>query len=409
MVNAGSATGDIKAPVVCDFTSDTITKPTPEMRQAMLEAVVGDEQYGADPTTNRLEKLGAELLVSQQHLWNTQTLLLIQMHARIVTSSNSCSLSSQGKEDAVLVCSGIMGNLIAVMVHCPDRGSQIFVGDQSHHYGWEQGNASALAGVHQRVVRNLPDGSLDLEQLQEQILKGEAAKDFHFPRQRLVVVENTHNRMGGQALGVEYMDSLAALAHRHGMALHVDGARLFNAATKLGVSASRLVRNADSVSVCLSKGLCAPIGAILAGSKEFIREARHFKKALGGALRQSGVIAAPGIIALTKMVDRLHEDQENADFLRAGLASVPGIVLDPALSQNATNMVVASVDPKVLSVSATNLARLWKDEGVVVSQWNEHVIRFVLHRDISRSQLQEGIRRIEAVCRRHMIQPSSKM
>ena len=284
---------------IIDLRSDTVTKPTPAMREAIARAEVGDDVYGEDPTINRLEALAAEML---------------------------------GKEAALFVPSGTMGNLIAVLSHC-GRGDEMILGSQNHIYLYEQGGSAALGGVHPRALPNEADGRLDLDAVVDAI-RGD---NEHYPISRLIAVENTHNRCGGRVLSVAYMDAVGDLAHGHGLQLHVDGARIWNAAVALDVAPARLLQNADSVSACLSKGLGAPVGSVVAGRGEFIRQARRMRKAVGGGMRQAGVIAAAGIYALTEMVDRLRDDHANAKMLAAGLAQLDGVSIDPATVE--TNIV----------------------------------------------------------------------
>ena len=243
-----------------DLRSDTVTKPTPAMLEAMVSAPVGDDVYGEDPTVTRLEAIVAELA---------------------------------GKEAAVFVPSSTMGNLIAVLSHC-GRGDEMILGDQAHIHFYEQGGTAALGGVHPRTVPNRPDGTLALAEV-EAAIRGD---NEHFPVSRLLCLETTHNRCGGVVLPVDYMDAAAAVAHRHGLGLHVDGARLWDAAVALGVSPARLLRGADSASLCLSKGLAAPVGSVVVGSAALIRKARRNRKLVGGGMRQAGVIAAAGIVGV---------------------------------------------------------------------------------------------------------------
>jgi len=254
----------------------------------MAGADVGDDVFGDDPTARRLEDLSAERM---------------------------------GKEDALFVASGTMGNLVSLLAHC-GRGDEAIVGDQAHTHVYEQGGMAALGGIHPRVLRNQPDGTLDLDEIVAALRN---PNDPHFPKSRLVSVETTHNRCGGVPLTAEYMRSVGRVAREHGLRLHVDGARIFNAAIALGVDVKTLVADADSVTFCLSKGLAAPVGSIVCGSKEFIAEARRARKVVGGGMRQVGVIAAAGIVALEQMVERLAEDHENARTLATGLAELPGI------------------------------------------------------------------------------------
>jgi threonine aldolase len=274
-----------------DLRSDTVTLPTPEMRRAIAEAPLGDDVYGEDPTINRLEALAAERV---------------------------------GKQAAVLVASGTMGNLCALLAHCT-RGEEAIVGDESHIYHYEAGGASVLGGVVLHPVTTAPSGELSLEAIAAAIRDPE---DPHEAITRLICLENTHNRCGGAVLSLDYMRSIHHFAREHGLFVHLDGARLFNAAVAIAVDAQAIARHVDSVQFCLSKGLAAPVGSILAGDAEFIARARRIRKMVGGGMRQAGIIAAAGIVALEQMVERLAEDHANARVLAAGLASFPQIEID---------------------------------------------------------------------------------
>ncbi|MBN3313504.1 THA2 aldolase, partial [Atractosteus spatula] len=274
-----------------DLRSDTVTKPGPAMRRAMAEAEVGDDVFGEDPTVNELQKRAADVF---------------------------------GMEAALFVPTGTMSNLIAVMVHCSERGDEIIVGDQSHLHVYEQGGSAQCAGVHSTTVSNLPDGTFDLEEMESKIRHG--YPDAHYPRSRLVCVENTHNICGGCVLPLSFLQELRLLADRYGLAVHMDGARLMNAAVALGVRPAHILQHCHSVSVCLSKGLGAPAGSLLGGRSEFVQRAVRARKVLGGGMRQAGILAAAGIIALTDMVARLEEDHCNAKaFARALLQSDPSL------------------------------------------------------------------------------------
>jgi threonine aldolase len=276
---------------VVDLRSDTVTQPTPEMRKAMATAEVGDDGYGEDPTVNRLERMAAERL---------------------------------GKEAGLLVASGTMGNLVALLTHCRP-GDEVVAGDASHTILYENGGMAALGGVMPRTIPNQPDGTLLLEDIERAI----RPQDIHVPHTRLVCLENTHNMCSGAPLGAEYTSKVVQLAQEAGVALHLDGARIFNAAVALRVEARELARGADSVMFCLSKGLCAPVGSLLCGSESFIAEARHKRKLVGGGMRQAGVIAAAGIVALEQLADRLSEDHARAKRLAEGLAGIPGVEVAP--------------------------------------------------------------------------------
>lgn len=318
-----------------DLRSDTVTKPTPAMRRAMYEAEVGDDVLGDDPTVKRLEALAAERV---------------------------------GKEAALYVPSGTMANLISVLVHCR-RGEEMILGDQAHIYIYEAGGSAAVGSVHPRPVPNLPNGQLDLA-LVEAAIRDE---NVHTPRTRLLALENTHNRCSGAVLPLSYMHAAGDLARRRGLKLHLDGARLFNAAAALGVPAAEIAAPCDSVSFCLSKGLGAPVGSLVAGSREFVDEARRQRKVLGGGMRQSGVLAAAGIIALTEMTERLAEDHARARRLAEGLTRLPGIVLDP--QDVPTNIVIFALERADLT-PAQLIARL-ADQGVWVLSMGGQRLRAV--------------------------------
>jgi threonine aldolase len=273
-----------------DLRSDTVTKPTPEMREAMAEAEVGDDVYGDDPTLNRLEELAADTL---------------------------------GKEAGVFVPSGTMGNLTALLVHC-QRGEEVIVGSRSHIYLNEAGGMSALGGIMPNPSPNQNNGTL----APDDILGAIRTEDVHHPITRLICLENTQNACGGIPLTVEYICQVGELAHSRGLSLHMDGARIFNAAAALHVDVKDLVAPADSVMFCLSKGLSSPVGSILVGTKKFIARARHVRKMLGGGMRQVGILAAAGIISLERMTKRLGEDHERAKRLANALREIKGIVLD---------------------------------------------------------------------------------
>jgi len=287
-----------------DLRSDTVTLPTPAMREAVYRAELGDDVFGEDPTTNRLEEMSAERM---------------------------------GKEAALLVASGTMGNLVCTLTHCR-RGEEVILGDRSHTFLYEAGGMSTLGGIHPHTIRNQPDGTMRLEDI-EGAIRG---NNVHFPRTRLICLENTHNRCYGSALTSEYIDSVAALAKEHGLSIHLDGARIFNAAIALGVDVKELTANVDSLIFCLSKGLSAPVGSVVCGSSDFIAEARRARKVLGGGMRQAGVIAAAGITALQEMVDRLAEDHENARRLAEGIAGIGGLSIELAKVQ--TNIIYFELD-----------------------------------------------------------------
>jgi threonine aldolase len=288
-----------------------------------------------------------------------------------------------GKEAALFVASGTMANLVAVLTHC-GRGDEAILGDQAHTFLFEAGGIAALGGVHSYPVPNQADGTLRLQDLQGAI----RSDDVHFPRSRLICLENTHNRCGGVPLTVEYTGQVGELAHARGLSLHLDGARIFNAAVALRRSPHDLASPADSVSFCISKGLCAPVGSVLCGSQEFIAKARRIRKQLGGGMRQAGILAAAGIVGLESMVDRLAEDHENARALAAGLASIPGILLDSGTP--CTNMVFFGLDPSIGS-DAGNLAKRLAARKVRVQVIGPRRFRAVLHYWVDREQVHQVV------------------
>jgi threonine aldolase len=321
-----------------DLRSDTVTKPTPEMREAMAEAEVGDDVYRDDPTVNRLEELAAEML---------------------------------RKEAALFVPSGTMGNLIALLVHC-QRGDEVIVGNQSHIYLNEAGGMSALGGIQACPVQNQLDGTLGLND----ILASIRTEDVHHPITRLVCLENTQNICGGVPLTPEYTRQVGELAHGNDLALHIDGARIFNAAAAQNVSVKELVAPADSVMFCLSKGLVAPIGSMLVGRRAFITRGRHIRKMLGGGMRQVGVIAAAGMISLEKMTKRLGDDHARARNLADGLRQVKGLVVDT--NSPYSNMVYLNLSQDV-PYTAQQVTEKMKSFGVLVDPENARRFRLVTH------------------------------
>ncbi|HXF86035.1 MAG TPA: low-specificity L-threonine aldolase [Anaerolineales bacterium] len=321
-----------------DFRSDTVTKPTPEMREAMAEAEVGDDVFRDDPTVNRLEAMAAERL---------------------------------GKEAALFVPSGTMGNLIALLTHC-QRGDEAIVGDRSHIYLNEVGGMAALGGIQPCPVRNQRDGTLALDDIRASI----RSEDIHHPITRLICLENTQNICGGIPLTVEYTRQVGELAREHNLRLHIDGARIFNAAVALNVDVRDLVEPADSVMFCLSKGLAAPIGSMLVGSVKFIERARHIRKMLGGGMRQVGVIAAAGIISLEKMTKRLAEDHARARQLAEGLRQIEGLIVDEGSPY--TNMVYLNLDESV-KMNTHQIAEKMKAMGVLVDAEHPRRFRLVTH------------------------------
>jgi threonine aldolase len=326
---------------IVDLRSDTLTQPTPAMRRAMAEAEVGDDVFGEDPTVNRLEKMAAERL---------------------------------GKETAVFVTSGTMGNLVSLLAHC-NRGDEIILGDNSHTFYSEQGGSAAIAGIHPRTLPNQLDGKLAMKDIEAAI----RPDDIHHPRSQLIVLENTHNRKNGSPLDPAYMRSVKDLADKYKLKIHVDGARLFNAAVALGVDARELVADADSVSFCLSKGLAAPVGSVICGSGDFIGKARRARKLVGGGMRQAGVLAAAGCVALSEMTARLAEDHANARKLAQGLAELPGLSIDPAMIK--TNIVYFETNREDLPED--EFIRRLNKEGIKIAAMGPRLLRAVTYYQIT--------------------------
>ena len=321
-----------------DLRSDTVTQPTPEMREAMAKAEVGDDVYGEDPTVNRLQALAAELT---------------------------------GKQAGLFMASGTMGNLTAILAHC-QRGDEVILGRKNHSFMYEAGGISALGGVHSCQLDNQPDGSLLLLDIEAAI----RPDDPHDPVTRLICLENTHNRCGGTVQTPEYTRQVADFAHERGLKVHLDGARLFNAAAALGVSAIELAKPVDSVTFCLSKGLSAPVGSVLCGSGELIKKAHRIRKMVGGGMRQAGVLAAAGIVALEKMVSRLGEDHVRARVLAQGLRKNPNLILDE--DTPATNMVFMNLAEHV-KMSAKEISEKLRQRGILAGMAGERRFRLVTH------------------------------
>jgi len=334
---------------IVDLRSDTITLPTPSMRNAMATADVGDDVFGEDPTVNHLEEMAAERL---------------------------------GKEAGLYVTSGTMANLVCQLTHC-GRGEEMILGDQAHIFFYEQGGSSAVGSIHPRTVPNQPDGKLLLEDIEAAV----RPDNVHFPATRLVVLENTHNRCNGAPLDSDYLQSVRRLADTYGLKIHMDGARLFNAAVALDVAAAELAAAADSVSVCLSKGLAAPVGSVVCGTRSFINRARRARKVLGGGMRQAGILAAAGILALTKMTDRLAEDHANARRLAEGLAELKGISIDPDAVR--TNIVFFETNDD--DVAAEQLAAELAAEGVRVLPTGKKRLRAVTHYHITTEDIDHAL------------------
>jgi threonine aldolase len=342
---------------VIDLRSDTVTHPTPAMREAMANAVVGDDVYGDDPTVNQLEQEAAEMF---------------------------------GKEAGLFVSSGTQGNLIAMMTHCQSGGEAI-IGHTSHIFRYEQGGIARIAGIMPHAVPVQADGTLRLEDIQGAI-RGD---DEHFPRTRVIAVENTQNSAGGVALSPEYMNQVIDLAHQHGLKAHIDGARIFNAITACKTTPQEMVGDADSLTFCLSKGLCAPVGSILVGSTEFIKEARRARKILGGGMRQAGVLAAAGRIALQEMSKRLGEDHDNAALMAEGMSEIAGIEV---FKQN-TNFIFFRLT-EAAKLTPKTLGEAMKEHNILLGGYSQdRGFRIVTHYWITQERVNQVIEAFKTVLR----------
>lgn len=330
-----------------DLRSDTVTLPTKEMRDAIYGADLGDDVYGEDPATNELQKIASDIL---------------------------------GKEDSILIPSGSMGNLAAVLTHC-NRGEEIILGDLSHIFLNEGGGVSALGGIHPHTLPNQRDGTIKLKDIESAIRR----PDIHHPLTKLVCLENTHNRCNGAPLTPEYMKKVADICRKNELLLHVDGARLFNAAVSLKVDVKSLTEHADSVMVCLSKGLSAPVGSILCGDSEFIRKARRTRKLLGGGMRQCGIISAAGIVSLNNFEDTIKEDHKNAKLLAEGISQIDGIEIDPSLVK--TNILYFELTDLEPQKFYKKLGKM----GLKVLKTGKNKFRMVTHREIDEKKIKESI------------------
>ena len=334
-----------------NFRSDTQTLPTSAMLEAIQRAPLGDDTFDEDPTVTRLEKRAAEKL---------------------------------GKEAALLVISGTMGNLCALMAHA-NPGDEVLLDAQSHIFSYEVGGMSSVAGLMPQLLTSR-NGALDPEELRAAIRPA----NLHLPTPRLLCLENTHNRSGGRVVPLEIQNRLCAVAHEHGLAVHLDGARIFNAAIKQGVSAAAIAQHTDSVMFCLSKGLSCPLGSMLVGSREFIAKADRCRKRIGGGMRQAGVIAACGVVALETMIDRLADDHANARVLAEAVQEVPGLRVD--LDSVETNMV--NVDHAETGLTTAQILDRFQSDGLLASGRPPRQFRLVTNRHHDREAVDEAVRRI---------------
>ncbi|XP_048466634.1 threonine aldolase 1 isoform X1 [Rhincodon typus] len=355
-----------------DLRSDTVSQPGAAMRAAMATARVGDDVYGEDPTVNELQRQAAELF---------------------------------GMEDALFVPSGTMGNLISVMCHCQERGAELIVGDQAHIHLYEQGGVAQIAGIHSRVVRNLPDGTFDLNEVESKIQQH--FPDSHYPRTRVICLENTHNEAGGRVLPLSFLQEVRTLADQYKLPVHVDGARLMNAAVALGVKASEILRFCDSVSMCLSKGLGAPVGSLIGGRREFIDQAVRVRKVLGGGMRQAGVLAAAGLLSISNMVDRLQDDHRNAKKFAQGVQTFASSICNVGIDAVETNILMLAVnDPRISPEEfCDKMAEVTEDEMTVMGRGVRvlmnpvfgRTVRAVWHVDVSEEDTDLALQKLQYV------------
>ncbi len=339
---------------VIDLRSDTVTLPTKEMMESIQTAELGDDVSREDPTVNKLEELAAGIFKA---------------------------------EAALLTTSGTQANLVAIMVHCR-HGDEMLLESQAQIYYYEVGGIAALGGVIPRFIEG-SKGIFTAQQV-ENALRG---KDLHFPPSTLLEIENTHNRAGGTVWTPRQVAEVSKVAHEHGMKVHIDGARIFNASVALDVPVSEYMKQVDSISFCLSKGLSAPIGSLVVGSGEFIEQARKKRKMLGGGMRQAGIVAAPGIVALTKMVARLKEDHSHAGNLADALQQSGKFKIDMDTVQ--TNIVV--VDVSATGMDSKVFMLKLKEKGVLASSFGKYQVRFVTHYGIGEVEIEEAVRRILSI------------
>ena len=335
---------------IIDLRSDTVTLPTESMRRAMAVAELGDDVFEEDPTVNELEKKAAYIF---------------------------------GKEKALLVPSGTMANLVSVLTHC-DRGTEVILGDKAHTYMYESGGIAAFGGVQPRTLNNHDDGTIDLDEI-----KGAIRPDnVHFPKTQLIGLENSHNVCYGAPINKDYIDAVAKIAKEHGLPIHIDGARIFNAAVALGTTVKSLTENADSVSFCMSKGLSCPVGSVICSSAKFIARARRLRKGLGGGMRQAGILAVSGLVALDEMVDRLKDDHANARRLAEGISEIDGLSVD--LDHVKTNIVYAELTD--VKKTPDEVVTAMGDRGVQFFAVGPARFRMVANRGVDGEGIEKAIK-----------------
>ena len=330
-----------------DLRSDTVTLPSPEMLRAVASAELGDDVFSEDPTVNSLESKAATML---------------------------------GKEDALIVPSGTMGNLVSILVHC-SRGDEVILGDQAHTFLYEAGGISAFGGVHSRQLKNQDDGTIDISDIKGSIRE----ENVHFPPTTLICLENTHNRCFGAPLTPDYMKEVRDIAKENNCKIHLDGARIFNAAVALGLDVKELTKDVDSLTFCLSKGLSSPVGSIICGSTEFIKKARHIRKALGGGMRQAGVLAKFGEVSLNTMLSQIEKDHKNARALAEGLNNIKSVNIE--LEKVHSNIVYFKLNENETNLSS-QLVKIMAEKGILFFEVSPNRYRLVTHYGISSNHIQ---------------------
>ena len=341
---------------IIDLRSDTVTLPSPDMLDAISSTKLGDDVFSEDPTVNSLQEKAASIM---------------------------------GKEDALLVPSGTMGNLVSILVHC-DRGDEVILGDQAHTFLYEAGGISAFGGVHSRQLKNNEDGTIDLSLIEASIRE----ENVHFPPTTLISLENTHNRCFGAPLSPSYMAKVSAIAKNNNCKVHLDGARIFNASVALDLDVKELAKDVDSLTFCLSKGLSCPVGSIICGSSDFIKKARHIRKALGGGMRQAGIIAKFGEFSLDNMISQIKVDHDNALNLAAGLSNINGINID--IEKVHTNIVYFTLNESKNNLS-NQLITLMKEKGILFFEVSPNRYRLVTHYGIESEHIETVLNTINKI------------
>jgi len=338
-----------------DLRSDTVTLPSDKIRKAIFDAQLGDDVFQEDDSVNLLEKTAAKL---------------------------------SGKDEALLVPSGTMGNLVSFLVHCP-RGTEAILGNKSHTFTYEAGGISAFGGIHSHQLHNEEDGTIDIKSIKNAI----RYDNIHFPKTSLISLENTHNKCFGYPLSKDYLDTVSDIAKENNLKLHVDGARIFNATVALDMPLSNLVENVDSITFCLSKGLACPVGSIICGSKEFIKEARRIRKALGGGMRQAGIIAAAGLSVLDNINDQILKDHKNAKLLAEGIDALKGLKINS--NQVKTNIIYCRLDTDTMTSEA--FLKACKEKGVLFFQYPSGDYRLVTHYGVNKNDIQSTLSTFEKI------------